>query len=88
MEQWQLYITGLQNISMMLFAIISVLVTIVMAIIVLSIRIENGSLPSNSDTTYYLDVLTELFGIFMLFLCVGLCIPMLKVAFAMKGIVL
>lgn len=88
MEQWQLYITELQKISAGLFVIIYALVIIVMAIIVLSIRIENGSLPSNSDTTYYLDVLKELFEIFMLFLCVGLCIPMLKVTFIMKGMVL
>jgi hypothetical protein len=88
MEQWQLYITELQKVSVMLFTIISMLVTAVSAIIVLSIRIENGNLPNNNDTTYYLDVLTELAGIFMLLLCTGLCVPMLKVAFIMKGIVL
>lgn len=88
MEQWQLYITELQKVSVMLFSIISVLAMVVSSVIVLSICIENGNLPSNNNTTYYLDVLTELAGIFILFLCIGLCVPMLKVAFAMKGMVL
>lgn len=88
MEQWQLYITELQKISVLLFTIISILVAIAIATIVLSIRIENGSLPSNNKTTYYLEALTELFEIFVWLLCIWLCVPMLKVTLIMKGIVL
>ena len=88
MEQWQLYITELQKVSALLFTIVTVLGIISMAIIVLSIRIENGDLPSNNKTTYYLDALTELGGIFIWLLCIWLCVPMLKVALIMKGIVL
>lgn len=88
MEQWQLYITELHKISALVFTIVSILVVIVMAAIVLSIRIENGDLPNNNKTTYYLEALTELAGIFIWLLCIWLCVPMLKVTLIMKGIVL
>lgn len=88
MEQWQLYITELQKVSALLFTIVTALGIISMAIIVLSIRIENDDLPSNNKITYYLDALTELAGIFIWLLCIWLCVPMLKVALIMKGIVL
>ena len=88
MEQWQLYITELQRISAPLFTIISVLGIIAMAAIVLFIRIENGNLPINNKTIYYLETLAKLFEIFVWLLCIWLCMPMLKVAFIMEGIVL
>lgn len=88
MEQWQLYITELHKISALVFTIVSILVVIVMAAIVLSIRIENGDLPNNNKTNYYLEALTELAGIFIWLLCIWLCVPMLKVTLIMKGIVL
>lgn len=88
MEQWQLYITELHKISALVLTIVSILVVIVMAAIVLSIRIENGDLPNNNKTTYYLEALTELAGIFIWLLCIWLCVPMLKVTLMMKGIVL
>lgn len=88
MEQWQLYITELQKVSALLFTIVSVLGVTTLAIIVLSIRIENGDLPNDNKTTCYLDTLTELVEIFIWLLCVWLCVPLLKVAFIMKGMVL